>query len=103
MAITDKTTIKNWFKNKLKPTQEQFWAWIDSFWHKDESIPTSKIEELDTILSNKATTNEMNELTNNVNELTLALNELLAVSKTVSTVAPSGVPGDGDEWIVYTE
>lgn len=70
MATTDKTTLKNWFKNKLKPTQEQFWAWMDSFWHKDESIPTAKIENLDVILNSKATTNELTNLSSQVtNEL----------------------------------
>lgn len=55
MATTDKTTIKNWFKNKLKPTQEQFWAWMDSYWHKSEQIPTSQVENLDNLLSDTAT------------------------------------------------
>lgn len=52
--MTDKNTIKNWFKTTLKPTQEQFWAWIDSFWHKDEKIPTEQVEGLSEILSDKA-------------------------------------------------
>ncbi|AUS04475.1 hypothetical protein [Pseudotamlana carrageenivorans] len=39
-------TIKNWFKTGLKPTQSQFWATWDSFWHKDETIPQNKIESL---------------------------------------------------------
>lgn len=43
---TDKSTIKNWFKTGLIPTQEQFWAWMDSFWHKGENIPQSSIEGL---------------------------------------------------------
>ena len=68
MATTDKTTLKNWFKNKLKPTQEQFWAWMDSFWHKDESIPTSKVENLNMILGSKATTNELADLSNQVTD-----------------------------------
>lgn len=43
---TDKATLKNWFKTGLIPIQEQFWAWMDSFWHKGESIPQSSIEGL---------------------------------------------------------
>lgn len=43
---TPLNTIKNWFKTGLKPTQTQFWAWMDSFWHKDETIPQNKIESL---------------------------------------------------------
>jgi len=51
---TDKNTIKNWFKTGLKPTQAQFWAWMDSYWHKDESISISAIENLEKVLDNKA-------------------------------------------------
>lgn len=42
----DINTIKNWFKTGLKPTQSQFWDWLDSFWHKDDDIPSAKIEGL---------------------------------------------------------
>lgn len=38
--------ILNWFKTGLKPTQAQFWASWQSFWHKDETIPQDKIENL---------------------------------------------------------
>lgn len=51
---TDKNILKNWFKNGLKPPQEQFWAWIDSFYHKDEKIPITAIEEIEGILNDKA-------------------------------------------------
>ncbi|MRI63992.1 hypothetical protein EDM00_08330 [Ornithobacterium rhinotracheale] len=51
MAKTDLNTIKSWFKNGLKPTQEQFWAWLDSFWHKDDKIPAENVEGLDAMLS----------------------------------------------------
>lgn len=52
--ITDINTLKNWFRNRLKPPQEQFWAWMDSYWHKNEKIPTESIENLTSILNNKA-------------------------------------------------
>ena len=48
------TTIKNWFKTGLKPTQQQFWDTWDSFWHKDENIPVAKIEGIDGLLNQKA-------------------------------------------------
>uniref|UniRef100_UPI0039A574A6 hypothetical protein n=1 Tax=Ornithobacterium rhinotracheale TaxID=28251 RepID=UPI0039A574A6 len=51
MAKTDLNTIRNWFKNGLKPTQEQFWAWLDSFWHKDDKIPAENIQGLNEMLS----------------------------------------------------
>ncbi|QSW90690.1 hypothetical protein J0383_07740 [Flavobacterium endoglycinae] len=51
---TNLNTIKNWFKTGLKPTQSQFWATWDSFWHKDEAIPQSSISNLTTVLNAKA-------------------------------------------------
>ncbi|MDO5609078.1 MAG: hypothetical protein Q4G08_11555, partial [Capnocytophaga sp.] len=53
--MTPKNTLKNWFKNLLKPTQEQFWAWMDSYWHKSEKIPSANIEGLEKILQGVAT------------------------------------------------
>lgn len=49
-------TLKKWFSTGLKPTQDQFWAWLDSYWHKDEKIPMQNIEGIDTALENKAET-----------------------------------------------
>lgn len=74
---TAKNTIKNWFKTGLKPTQEQFWAWIDSYWHKDEKIPITAIEDIDNILDEKA---DAEALTNHLNDLH-AHADLLTVSK----------------------
>ena len=59
MAQTAINTIKNWFKTGLKPTQDQFWNWIDSFWHKDELIPQDKIQDLSTTLSGKADADQL--------------------------------------------
>lgn len=53
MATTPLNTLKNWFKTSLKPTQSQFWAWLDSFWHKDEDIPAAKIDGLQELLDSK--------------------------------------------------
>jgi hypothetical protein len=53
MAKQTLNTIKNWFRTLKKPTQSQFWDTWDSFWHKDENIPASKIEGLSEGLQNK--------------------------------------------------
>ncbi len=45
--ITKKSRLKKWFENFKKPTQEQFWAWMDSYWHKNEKIPIENIKGLD--------------------------------------------------------
>ncbi|WP_417366917.1 hypothetical protein [Flavobacterium beibuense] len=54
MAIVNLTTIKNWFKTGLKPTQTQFWSTWDSFWHKEDSIPQTSIQNLENTLAAKA-------------------------------------------------
>lgn len=54
MAKTNLSQLKNWFKNGLKPPQEHFWNWMDSFWHKDEKIPINTIQDLETELAGKS-------------------------------------------------
>ncbi|WP_025143041.1 hypothetical protein [Pedobacter jeongneungensis] len=54
MAKQTLNTIKNWFKTGFKPTQQQFWDTWDSFWHKDQVIPASSIENLDARFEEKA-------------------------------------------------
>lgn len=54
MATTDKNILKNWFKTGLKPLQEQFWAWMDSYYHKQERIPITAIDDIENILNSKA-------------------------------------------------
>jgi hypothetical protein len=56
---TDRSTLKGWFAKGLKPLASQFSAWIDSFWHKDDSIPISSIESLQATLNLKADTTVM--------------------------------------------
>lgn len=51
MAIQPINTLKAWFLTALKPTQQQFHDWMDSYWHKSETIPTNKIDGLDAILA----------------------------------------------------
>ncbi|OMQ11824.1 hypothetical protein [[Flexibacter] sp. ATCC 35103] len=51
MAIQTLSTIKNWFRTGLKPTQAQFWDTWDSFRHKYEKIPAKDIEGIDELLA----------------------------------------------------
>ncbi|MDP3679784.1 MAG: hypothetical protein Q8R22_02990 [Flavobacterium sp.] len=63
--MADKTTIKNWFKTNLKPTQAQFWALFDSYRHNDEKIPITAIDDIENILADKADAEVLaNHLTN---------------------------------------
>ncbi|OXB25091.1 hypothetical protein B0A80_02350 [Flavobacterium tructae] len=50
---TNINTILSWFKTGKKPTQKQFSDTWQSFWHKDEQIPQSSIENLAQTLNNK--------------------------------------------------
>lgn len=56
--------LKQWFSNFKKPTQEQFWAWLDSFWHKSEKIPMTSIEGLENVIQSTASAEQLrNHLT----------------------------------------
>lgn len=46
--------LKEWFSTLKKPTQAQFWAWMDSIRFKGENIPTADIIGLDDKLLKKA-------------------------------------------------
>lgn len=39
-----KEELKLYFENGDIPRQEDFWAWQDSYWHKDEKLPGSSLE-----------------------------------------------------------
>ncbi|WP_454059977.1 hypothetical protein [Elizabethkingia ursingii] len=41
--MASKTELKKYFKNGDVPNQEQFWTWIDSYWHKYEYINSKQI------------------------------------------------------------
>ncbi|NJB83606.1 hypothetical protein [Wenyingzhuangia aestuarii] len=48
------TTILNWFKTGLKPTQSQFAQSFSSFRHKEDKVPVAEVEGIDNLLSSKA-------------------------------------------------
>lgn len=50
MAIASRQQLKTWFRNFMKPTQTQFAAWLDAYWHKDDLIPQESIEGWDEFL-----------------------------------------------------
>lgn len=69
---TTKQILKTWFQNGRKPNQEQFWAWIDAYWHKGDKIPINVIEGLNEALGGFATSQQIEALANsngsNLNE-----------------------------------
>ena len=57
--MADKNTLKQWFVTGAKPLQAQYWAWLDSYWHKSEAISINNIENLSEILVNKADADQL--------------------------------------------
>ena len=69
MAKSDKNTLKSWFQNGDYPNEDQFWSWMDSYWHKDEPIPIDIIEGLPALLAGKATQQDIDNLNLRIDEL----------------------------------
>ncbi|QIY83418.1 hypothetical protein HER18_07680 [Chryseobacterium sp. NEB161] len=59
MAETPKNTLKQWFVTGAKPLQAQYWAWLDSYWHKSEPISINAIDGLGEILVNKVDADQL--------------------------------------------
>ena len=57
--MTPKKTLKKWFSNFMKPVQEHFAEWIDSYWHKDKQIPMKKIDGLSTAIENTVSAKQL--------------------------------------------
>ena len=64
MATIDKNTIYSWFQTDDFPTEEQFRATWDSFWHKSESIPVSQITGLNELFTQTASVSQLNQKAN---------------------------------------
>lgn len=56
---TPKNTLKQWFVTGAKPLQAQYWAWLDSYWHKSEDISINAIHGLGEILESKADADQL--------------------------------------------
>jgi hypothetical protein len=52
--ITDKPTLKGWFVTGAKPTEDEFAKWMDSYWHKSETMDISNVTNLEKVLNEKA-------------------------------------------------
>lgn len=62
--MIDKNTIYSYFQTDDFPTEEQFRATWDSFWHKSESIPMSSIPGLNQLFQQTATVAQLNDKAN---------------------------------------
>lgn len=101
MATTDKNTIYSWFQTDDFPTEEQFRATWDSYWHKSESIPMSQITGLNQLFQQTATVAQLNDKANvdgsNINvsayQEKLNITNLIATAKEeVKTELLNGAP-----------
>jgi hypothetical protein len=45
-----KEELRLLFENGDKPTQDNFWEWLDSYWHKDEKIIQDSIESIEKVV-----------------------------------------------------
>ncbi|GAA5092674.1 hypothetical protein GCM10023210_21960 [Chryseobacterium ginsengisoli] len=44
--MTTKEKLKLYFEQGDKPTQDEFWEWMDSYWHKEEKISQDSLDLL---------------------------------------------------------
>ena len=96
--MADKNTLKQWFVTGAKPLQAQYWAWLDSYWHKSEPISINNIENLSEILVNKADADQLalyaKKDASNIDVPTwktkLGVGDLPANVATIDYVSPSG-------------
>jgi len=63
MAQQTRNQLKQWYITGAYPTQQQFWDWLDSFWHKTEdAIQITDVQNLLTTLQNKADISALSSL-----------------------------------------
>ena len=79
-------TLKQWFSNLKKPTQEQFWAWLDSFWHKSEKIPMASVEGLDKLVEGTASAEQLNNHLNDTQAHKVLFDEVKKQIQDINTI-----------------
>ena len=84
--MTPKKTLKKWFSNFMKPAQEHFSAWIDSYWHKSEQIPMSNIEGLSRAIENTASAGQLLNHINDTNAHRGLFDELKKQIQAIQTI-----------------
>ena len=82
--VTDRNTLKGWFVKGAKPLAVQFATWIDSFWHKDDSIPVGNIDGLQSLVDGLATQETVDALARSITEIGDKQDRLLTGSITVN-------------------
>lgn len=69
MAILTRTALKALFTAGLRPIQQNYHDWLDSFFHKSEEIPMSSVTGLSGALSGLATSSQIANLQSQINSI----------------------------------
>ena len=93
MAITARETIKSWFRTRMKPTQEQFAAWLDSFVHKEDLIQMAKVDGLTDALNGKSDSSVIESMQKSIASQQLAIS---AVDKSIGVERSRAVQAESD-------
>lgn len=97
-----RNTLKTYFQKGKKPTEEQFSDTLDSFVHKDDSLPIDNVEGLRGALDSKLDRGAESELIKVFDQLEEAKNTInkayLGIAKPASTA-----PGIGSFWFRVEE
>jgi hypothetical protein len=60
MAVQPINTLQSWFQTQDKPTQDQFWDWLDSYYHKNYKIQYTDLHvDLQNLLISLGTTSSV--------------------------------------------
>ena len=84
--MTPKKTLKKWFSNFMKPAQEHFAAWIDSYWHKDEQIPMKNIDGLSRAIENTVSAKQLLNHLDDTNAHRALFDELKRQIQAIQTI-----------------
>ncbi|RLZ08611.1 hypothetical protein [Faecalibacter macacae] len=98
LRITDKNSLKQWFKRGLKPLEAHFWAWLDSFWHKNDLIPITSVQNLRKTLDSKSNVEHIHvQYTTPAIVQSMIDNQITSIYRLMSPVATyADLPMDGN-------
>lgn len=82
--MTPIETIKDWFRTGKKPTQNQFWAWIDSIRFKADKVPAADVDGLQELLDEKA---DAEALGNHITDPNAHADQFAAVGEQIEALA----------------
>ncbi|MCC8146462.1 MAG: hypothetical protein LIO93_08515 [Bacteroidales bacterium] len=90
MAILGRKILKGFFKNGDKPNENNFWDWMDSFFHKTEDkIPITSVTNLAETLNSKANNIALHsETTERIESDRDLRNQIESLLESISEITP---------------